>query len=179
MDIIEALKETGMVSILAGCEDYAFINEDGVLCWDNKGSPEPVPLDLIPLKWRPYRKEPQIVPKEAGEVWVNDIGIKWFICFACSDQSKGLVALSEQQVFWNIDQLNMVHGKNGWTRLFPKVEDPNIERVELDNVTWIKTSRGITDFISPMVDGVSLHNMYMELIEERGKLTFEWNKEGE
>lgn len=90
--------------------------------------------------------EPKVVeirPEKAGELWIYGK-----IHTMTIDIGAGLRAIDEFEEF--MDRGSMIHGKNGWERLFPHVEamkeyadrilknmeDKDIERIELEGVLY-------------------------------------------
>ena len=81
----------------------------------------------------------EIRPEKAGELWaIRDTSIFTYkdvygdsleLKFIYADGSgKSYIAGHANE--------QIRHNKNGWTRLYPLVEDENIERIEIEGVEW-------------------------------------------
>ena len=127
----EALNENGKICISNNSPDYAFENSDGVLVWNNNGENEPVRLCLInDVDWQPYPEVKEIRPEHSGELWEKR---ECFYHTSGSQRSGGLTLHSD---VGTVDMRNVIHGKNGWTRLHPPVEDNSVEfrKVTFDRI---------------------------------------------
>lgn len=151
MNIQDALKETGR----AQCEQYTryYAQWDGS-CLQFYSKDRSVYQGLLAhdriLKddWQPYPIKKEIRPENAGELWRNAMGVKFFsffdndkeVCLCMIDQSgdRFISGLGELEHF--------THNQNGWARLYPPVEDENIERIIIE------------PYIISNVDGVSTYN---------------------
>lgn len=76
--------------------------------------------------WQPYHEEKEIRPEEPGETWEEKTRCLKYFTF--SNAVLGLAVIDERGVIIDITE-NMVHGKNGFTRIEPPVEDDSIERI--------------------------------------------------
>ena len=82
--------------------------------------------ELFNNDWQPYREKPEIRPEKAGELWEYE-GSKTFIY---RNRSDGLLHVIRDQGGTNpVSYSNMIHGQNGWTRLYPPVPDENVEDI--------------------------------------------------
>jgi hypothetical protein len=131
MKIEEALKETGK-AYLPEAEFpnfiYVFVDRDGNHVWMNvDGQHEGLLFDYGSRNdWLPYHEEKEVRPEETGELWVycvnsyphfvtkdnrNRLYLTWI------DGSRELVSECKHPV---------IHGKNGWARVSPPVEDKEV-----------------------------------------------------
>ena len=138
MNIQDALKETGVATvgnwiINWNSLDGYFQNThpDGKIEKFTFGK-----HDIQRDDWLPYREENEIRPEKAGELWVHDRGGSFY---------------TYEGNYGNINTIHIsgcampkdfIHGKNGWKRVFPSVEDENVERIEIEDVSW-KRKEGI------------------------------------
>ena len=135
MKIEEALKETGKAFLEDFESSYVEINEEGYLAWYNMKNQRE--LDKVEFEcivdncWQSYHEVKEIRPEKAGELWNRDnVGI----CFVINNPGCTV------DVVWpdgDTDTIRpMIHNKNGWARLFPKVEDDSVERIEIEGVKF-------------------------------------------
>ena len=170
------LQETGKICITDDSPDYAFENSEGVLVWDNNGKNEPVMLYLITdAVWQPYHEVKEIRP-EAGELWISKVGDRYFITSCPTVDYLTAVARSGNKYTLNKDYSFMeykevVHNKNGWTRLFPEPEDDSVERIEIEGVVCKEDSECVytieTTFTAPQ--DLANKPMKMILVMEKDK----------
>jgi len=138
MNIIEALKETGMARWRRDTSAYikpVFRNGAEYLVWHDSETD----IEQGDLSWQahfdetyvPYHKEPEIRPKEAGEVWKNKRD-KFIYMTKMGERYEGLLMIpSEKDLFSSNPAKEVIHGQNGWERLFSPVQDNDIERVSI------------------------------------------------
>ena len=140
MDITKALEQRNGKAERegGGCANmYAMENDSGTLLWYHKGNDTScagVSLEkTLDSKWQPYNPTPQIVPEKAGELW--QLGTVFY--FTCFDNKGDLQFVDHMSAEWLLSgfQNDPIHGVNGWTRLFPVVED-EVERIEIEGVEW-------------------------------------------
>ena len=77
-------------------------------------------------------KEVEIVPQNAGELWEQE-NCKYFSYLKTNiggNEELTMIASCGQHYL-----PSMIHNKNGWTRLFPPVEE-DVERIEIEEVVW-------------------------------------------
>ena len=74
-------------------------------------------------------KVKEIRPEKAGELW--QAGNDSFFFTVNSDKIAG-----DNGDTYEIKDYEMIHGKHGWIRLYPPVEDDSVERIEFNNVDW-------------------------------------------
>ena len=148
MDIQDALEPTGEARKGSNLADYAHLVKDEdsdrhSLMWviDGKNDGNVQYEDIFEDDWQPYHEVKEIRPEKEGELWKNNVHINWFIRWVGSSRNKGLQAVSEQGVCFDVKGLDMIHGKE-WTRLFPPVEDESVERIEIERVAW-RQSHGV------------------------------------
>jgi hypothetical protein len=108
--------------------------------------------------WEVCQRAKEIRPKK-GEVWkFKSNAYPHYIIeegsvlhFTWVDGSSEMVERSDTP---------LIHNKNGWTRLFPKVEDGSVERIEIERVIFgrIEGANGAKymSIISTSCDGPSL-----------------------
>lgn len=139
-----AIQETGMIH--ADSLDYAKIL-NGTLRWFHKGTgalcKEPVSFeDIECLSWTPYREAREIRPEKAGELWQHEVRGLAFI-YESTENTHFIISVDGQTE--ELNKCNLVaHNKNGWTRIYPPVEDDSVERIEIEGVKWkdAETIRG-------------------------------------
>ena len=149
MNIKDALKPTGKARLKSFPDAYAsitypdschagfitwlFIEEDKEICYVSA-------RDLLCEDWLPYHEVEDIRPTELGELWKDDDGELYFIIREI-DHNYFQTINGLQKYTLNIDGTwdrfqNIVHGKNGWTREYPPVEDESVVIEEFEGVTW-------------------------------------------
>ncbi|MCK5609774.1 hypothetical protein KAR91_48330 [Candidatus Pacearchaeota archaeon] len=143
MNIQDALKETGKARKKSNLAEYAFLDksEDSVrheIFWFVDGEKESHVQfeDLFNDDWQPYHEEKEIRPDSAGELWRHEQG-GTFYTHAKSYNTNSEVATTNH--FGAIEDLprdDKIHNKNGWTRLYPPVEE-DVERIEIEGVRWV------------------------------------------
>jgi hypothetical protein len=112
--------------------------------------------------WHPYHEVKEIVPKK-GEVWqfncniyphfiTTKIGVRLYLTWV-----DGVSIPVEESVH------PVIHGQNGWKRIFPKVEDANVERVEIEPAL-IDLGRTMDD---PNTYSFKLPDGYYEKLKKR------------
>ncbi len=133
MNIQDALKPTGKATAISG-NWYAALNKDGVLFYYPEDSESgidkgPVTLQSIQdLTWRPYYDKSVIRPEKGGEHWINEHGKHLF----SYRMSLPIHWIDESGEVIDINLHNsIIHNQSGWTRLYPPVEDDNVERIEI------------------------------------------------
>lgn len=120
MDITKALEQgNGEEAELSG--RIAFLDEFHVLRW---GDDETLVMlvDITTGNWQPYNPTPQIVPEKAGELWENQHNSFFHTEL---DREELMIVHSSGR---NSISPSIIHGVNGWTRLFPEVKD-DVEKV--------------------------------------------------
>ena len=147
MKLQEALKETGKASrkgldwFIEECENgehnYRAISSTsgGVAGYDM------LIHHALADDWQPYHEVKEIRPEKAGELWKDEDGKRWATRPSGTKGEISIDSLSTCGTEWrkydvNIWHGNIIHNKNGWTRLFPKVEDDSVKRIEFENVDW-------------------------------------------
>ena len=134
MKIEEALEPTGRASDHRDKIMYAALDEKGVLCWYDIETHElinPVGLDSINGSgWQPYHEVKEIKPEVRGELWETKSGLKVFVCRG----NGGELILKREDGF----EFSLNNLPKGLTRLFPIVEDDNVERITVKRVKWRK-----------------------------------------
>lgn len=144
MNIKDALKETGKATGLhlpfAETWFVAIDDEDFLWLYNDIGAPiQRVPLrEILRSDWQPYHDKKYIRPEKPGELWERQ-GEKFFIFFD-NDKYVCLCLVDESgDKFSTVDAMSyaeVIHNQNGWTRLYPPVEDENVERIEIEGVEW-------------------------------------------
>ena len=100
----------------------------------------PIPFDdIIGDDWKPFYEGNIIIPERGGEVWTHDNGTKLFILegreqsepfIACEaiDTSGRIHRLSTLNTFDEDSRIScssgilLVHGYDGWTREYPRID---------------------------------------------------------
>ena len=144
MKVQKALKETGKARRDKWGEKE-YIYKKGMYFIDNTGEPfnrEDITADV----WQPYHEVKEIRPEKAGELWQlwKDV---YYHTVSNSHGKISLVAYAG-----TIDTKGVGHNKNGWTREFPKVEDPSVKRIRIKDVTWHKGIGNGVSVVFPVAD---------------------------
>jgi hypothetical protein len=168
MDIINALKETGKARWhrWIGTE-YVF--KKGVLFFytDGKSEEEPYNFDsLLDNNWQPYPDKKEIRPEKAGELWERN-GEQWATVRDTRTSVPQLLMCNCIKDYKDIEESNtwkIIHNQNGWKLLYSpdkevmkqlkELEDENVERIEIENVSWRERDEGYT---YPITFGDSSH----------------------
>ena len=105
-------------------------------CWYNAKTDhfarEVTGQEVLRTDWLPFPEEKEIRPKKAGELWKLDEEYYHTEDHTSSGCGLCLVGYGSKG-FKEVDNGKTAHNKNGWTRLFPSVEDESVERVEIEN----------------------------------------------
>lgn len=140
MDIQEALETTGKAHYEGSTAYVQWRGWDHsapkTLWWVDKKTGEWLEAlsheEILETWFRPYVDGKEIRPEDERELWINDNGA--VLLSGYSTLSPAIAKL----IFRNADgkdvEENMnevIHGQNGWTRILPKVEDENIERIRI------------------------------------------------
>lgn len=140
MNIQDALKSTGRAVLILDGEKVEYVKWfNDTLWWVNIRSGacdrEVRHLDILEGDWEPYHEVEEIRPEKVGELWQRDGEIN----HRCVTY-EGIVGLNV--IWWggtantNRVDKDMIHNKNGWKRVWPNVEDENVERIEIEGVKW-------------------------------------------
>lgn len=144
MDIKSALEPTGMAALPYNLA-YAQVTIDKCLHWfdGDKDVGEVLYYQLIRDDWRPYLKQEEIRPREAGELWKNESG-EW----AHTDERFDYGPMKRKLFFIRRDSMSkvedikiVIHNQNGWQRIYPPVEDK--ETVVIEGVEFKNSDEGI------------------------------------
>lgn len=135
MNIKKALEETGMAR-LPGSHGYKTYAQEGggdqLRWWCDEGVGAGC-HDVVSYKeiiredWEPYIVVKEIVPEKAGELWEDNNGELYFIVREHSlNYFQTIDGL--QRYTLNTDGTwdrfkNIVHNKDGWTRVYPPAEE--------------------------------------------------------
>lgn len=139
MNIQDALDKSKKIVIPGSTAErnYASIGESGRLRWYYKRKDAPneggdyVSLDMILSEnWQPYHEVKEIRPYAAGELWEMSSHAKFFVI---ADESSGVNKLCGLYGDKICIREDIIHGKD-WVRLYPPVEDENVERIEIEGV---------------------------------------------
>jgi hypothetical protein len=134
MDIREALKETGK-AVHGGFASYQegyswYVERIGCdLVWRTGAGVKrenATFLEITRDDWQPYHEEKEIRPEKAGELWETKTGFKLFV-YRGEYEYGGLVLKREDGYTFNVNNL-----PDGLKRLYPPVEDENVERIEVE-----------------------------------------------
>jgi hypothetical protein len=93
-------------------------------------------IDVLDNDWQPYYEVKEIRPEKSGELWIHEKGGSFYVHSA--DYNEVPSGTTTTNHFGTIEKLprSTVHSQDGWTRLYPPVEDENIERVVFENIKW-------------------------------------------
>lgn len=134
MNIQDALKETGKALLVLSDDE-----EIGVAQWRNesiwwcdaitgKWRKEVGHVDLLEGDWQPYYEEKEIRPESPGELWKKRYSVD-FTSYFHTEYDSSLLLTGSRPPLLLVSGTNAavteeaVHGKNGWTRLYPPVQD--------------------------------------------------------
>jgi hypothetical protein len=104
-----------------------------------------------------------ISPEKAGELWGNKGAMYSTVISSIPNDGEALFFRSEYDNLNNITK-EVIHGKNGWTRLFPFVEDDSVERIEIEGVWFADHYRDAAD---KDVYTIRLDVRYLEILQNR------------
>lgn len=113
----------------------------------------------------------EIRPEKAGELWQQGDGeggedYHYYFTF----EKSGMLKFRSERVHEISDWPGMIHGKNGWTRLYPPVEDDSVEIIEFEGVVCKEDSECVytieTTFTTPQ-----------DLANKPMKMTLEFKKD--
>jgi hypothetical protein len=139
MNIQEALKETGKAHDKDSDDnEYVFVDPYGVLRWYdmvNKKECAAAELnEILSSGWNPYHEVKEIRPEKAGELWKRHDEYSLYYATYEYQHKEGIKAIClNDGMQYSMDKPffgKMIHNKNGWTRLYPPIEDDSIERIE-------------------------------------------------
>ncbi|MCK5603539.1 hypothetical protein KAR91_16765 [Candidatus Pacearchaeota archaeon] len=157
----EALRETGKAKRSCWHDGaYIWLDEHGQFLFvgPNKKQSGYNLKAILDNEWYPHHEEKEIRPENAGELWVFGK-----VHTMTVDIGDGLRAIDEFEDF--MDRGSMVHGEDGWTRLYPPVEE-DVERIEIEGVICTEEEECVykieTIFTSPQ----DLSNKPMKVILE-------------
>ena len=135
MNIQEALKPTGKVYVLGGT-NYAEVNNSNELVWYSMGTKERECTVsfycIIGSVWLPYHEIKEIRPEKEEETWLDENTGLCYLTFYNGTNEIGLRRGMDGST--DVSNEFVIHNRNGWTRLYPKVEDDSIERIEIEGV---------------------------------------------
>lgn len=128
MNIQKALEETGKAiqpDIPKGL--YYSLNESGVL-WLYSKIGRPIEIvkfgDIFTYNYTPYYEVKEIRPEKAGELWERDGEFNHRCTTFETDVGLNVIWWDGDTPNTNRIGKDMIHNKNGWTRLYPPVEEP-------------------------------------------------------
>lgn len=123
---------------------------DGRPCWYEASTDylqrEVSGKEAIREDWEIYQKETEIRPEKTGELWSHEDGSIGMITERYESSPLGIAFDNETQK--RLSDINLasgknktyreyiIHNKNGWTRLYPPVEDDSVERIEIEGVSF-------------------------------------------
>jgi hypothetical protein len=183
MNILDALEETGKACVEGKFDEYcATENADGPLEWRRR-------IDgtfvchvglacILHSVWIPYHEEKEIRPEKAGELWEHEKGGSFFVHRAKPDSH-----ILEVTFYYGgrekIQEQEVIHGENGWTRLYPPVENENVERIEVEDVAWRSDGNGPV-YVYPIEAGSTFFLNHSNLLRKpRMKMILEIPKDKE
>ncbi|MCK5601323.1 hypothetical protein KAR91_05635 [Candidatus Pacearchaeota archaeon] len=115
MKLLDAFRESGKV--WRGMGDFAEVDLKGVLRWSKSGEPVAT-IIIITDEWEAYPGVKEIKPENPGETWEYDA--KALKIFTLYGDNLSLIGIDETGQKSLIPK-NMIHGKNGFTRIEPPV----------------------------------------------------------
>jgi hypothetical protein len=172
MLIQEALKETGLATV-GGAENSWHIHWNSLdSCFYRTYENGKIERYKVGMKalgrddWQPYHEAKEIRPEKAGELWERK-GIHYAIGYLkCRDgiyQTQYGLHRFDCNDYKPVDN-NMIHGKNGWTRLFPKPENDSVERIEIEGVVCKEDSDCVYTVETTFTSHKDLVNKPMKMI---------------
>ena len=127
MNIQDALKGAGESEgkiLNIQMDRVAQPDQFGILRWLDKGILVMV-IDIIEGDWQPYHEVKEIRPEKAGELWKKNIDN--FVYMTIEQRINELMAVPSvfELLSFSVEEhgKEMIHGKNGWTRLIPDPEE--------------------------------------------------------
>ena len=126
MRIDEALQKTGKADATVLNSYYVKVSDAGNLVWYCKKTNEAYNLVrfevMIELNWQPYYSESQIRPEKAGELWRYEESGEMVFTFLNLPTSSLLLQWEDGDIE-DVEQRDVIHNQNGWTRLYPAVDE--------------------------------------------------------
>ena len=154
MIIQEALKETGKACRFGWDTDRYIHEVEGQLL--NVEGSKFANACLLESDWQPYHEAKEIRPEKAGELW--DLrGSKFF---TVSGIGLNLRILSQGNDVLDIED-HVIHGKNGWVRLCPSVDEKVV-----DASLWGKGQTQKDEFKKAQVYANEMLRQALELAKE-------------
>ena len=131
MNIKKALIPTGKaIPVGDDCGGYVTVFGEDLYWFDkrNNGKTFRVSIQaILNTPWLPYFEDDDIVPENVGELWKHENGLQFATVRNTDNNGRILFRCCEDDYIWNIDNSNLdqpvAHGKSGWTRAFPQVEE--------------------------------------------------------
>lgn len=149
---IQSAKDTESWTLPEIIGMYCMVIPSGIPCWYDKETAnykrELTGKEALRKDFELYNAKPQIVPSEAGELWVEDMGKggalnrKFFTSKKTGRiGSVGDLTLTccsgDISIYGKRDwQKSIVHNQNGWERVFPVVQDDSVEEIVIENVMF-------------------------------------------
>jgi hypothetical protein len=137
VDIKKALKKTGKAVRTKKPDYYAQMNDEGQLLWHDILYPDDTYFvqvsAILADNWVSYPIEKEIRPEKAGELWEHREEKISFFIFKKNPNTVDKNIMDETGITDDFENLSseVIHNKNGWKRLFPVVEEEDIERIEV------------------------------------------------
>lgn len=138
MKIDKALEPTGMASKDDNEAEYAMLVEDKEagerknLLWNGVDGEFVHYTDITEEDWQPYHKVKEIRPEKEQEVWLSDDTGVWITHKNANYEIVLIAAHSLGSA--KLCDIGAIHNKNGWTRLYPQVEDDSVEEREIEHI---------------------------------------------
>lgn len=122
MNIIEAFKTGKKVKVI-GREGYFIGNDLGVV-FNSNGCVAALTLEeILSDRWAIYHRE--IVPMNHGEMWTRkgENGNLVAVTVRIGKEKELSICFSNGNITSDYGFMSIAHGKNGWTRVYPMVEE--------------------------------------------------------
>lgn len=166
---------------LDGKTGYVKWNSDELWWYDRKTDNARRPLSHEEMfeSYDPYHEVKKIRPEKAGELWQYNNLFVW--CTVIKNEVLEMVCAHGKDIE-TVDKMNLtVHGKNGWKRLFPEVEDDSVERIEFDDMVFLEgLVAGSSVFFPTSNLGQFSNGIFKDYCKRPPiKMIFEIPKEGE
>ena len=121
MKLQDALKPTGKARLSTWHDEaYVYLKNNKIYLKGTAGYDKPYSSEVIIWDdWEPCHEVKEIKPEEPGETWyfkAKDLKI-----FTFSNYALGLSTIDQTGAIMDIK--GMIHGKNGFTRIEPPVEE--------------------------------------------------------
>ena len=89
--------------------------------------------EAIREDWEVFQRVEEVRPEKAGELWAT--GDVNYMTQKIGDELRMIPRSYDMQILEEID--HFIHGVGCYKRLFPKVEDDSVERIEIEDVVFL------------------------------------------